>query len=325
MNKFILGLLFCSFFITSCEKKETPITLPVKGDGKLMQVDMGETYELQYFINLREQKIVHISKIDNWDLAFQSGDNQHSIFLNGGKGMAAYNTNKTKFEDVNYNDTLQAKTQWDYDSPKGLIDSSAIGDWKKNNTIYLVKLNESGSKVRKLQITYEDAFQYIISVGDIASTIPYSVTIIKNKDCNYTYFSFDLLTTVSQVEPNKNSWDLQITRFNYTFYDQNPALRYIVNGVLINPSNTFAYKDSLTNYNDINTDFATTVPLSNERDIIGFDWKTYDIDKGVYTVVKKYNFIIKTQNDNYFKLHFLDFYSANGVKGSPKFEFNQLK
>jgi hypothetical protein len=293
----------------------------------MLQVDMGETYEYQFFINLEEQKIVHISKIDSWDLAFQSGSDQHAIFLNGGKGMAAFNTNKTKFEDVNFSDTLLAKSQWSYDSSTGLADSSAIGDWKTKNTVYLVKLNETGSKVRKLQITYEDAFQYTISVGDISSTIPVSIIIPKNKNCNFTYFSFALLTTVNEVEPSKDAWDLQITRYNFTFYEESPALRYVVNGVLLNPTRTAAYKDSLSDYNTINTMFAESVPLSTERDVIGYDWKYIDFSAAnpTYTIVKKYNYIVKNQNDHYFKLHFLDFYSATGVKGSPKFEFYQLK
>ena len=89
---------------------------------------------------------------------------------------------------------------------------------------------------------------------------------------------------------------------------------------------TSAYKDSLTDYNAINLNFATNAPLSYNRDVIGYDWKFYDYTASnpMYTIVKKYNYIIKNQNDHLFKLHFLDFYSSSGVKGSPKFEFYQL-
>jgi len=320
----LLGTLLV--LLASCEKKEKPITLPAKGDGQVMQVDMGETYEFQYFISLEQQKIVHISRPDTWDLAFQSGVDQHSVFLNGGKGMAAYNTGKTNFEDVSFPDTLQAKSQWTYDSPTGKEDSSSIGDWKAKNMVYLIKVNETGSKLRKLKITYEDPFQYIISVGDISSSVPGSITIVKNQSCNFTYFSFDLLTTINNVEPAKDQWDIQITRYNYTFFDQHPALHYIVNGVLLNPSNTFAYKDSVTDYNTINTSFATAATLSQNRDAIGFDWKFYDIaGSGLFSIIKKYNYIVKNHNDHYFKLRFLDYYSPTGVKGSPKFEFFQLQ
>ena len=67
------------------------------------------------------------------------------------------------------------------------------------------------------------------------------------------------------------------------------------------------------------------MPLSNHKDVTGFDWKKYDIDKNLYTVDSRYNYIVKTKSDSYYKLRFLDFYSASGIKGSPKFEFLQLK
>lgn len=312
------------FLFISCEKKDKPISLPPKGDGNLMQVDMGGNYDVQFYVDLSQNKIVHTSLVDSWDLAFQSGSNQHTVFLNGGKGMAAYNSMKTKFEDVSFSDTTKAKLNWSYDSPTGIEDSAAIGEWKTNTPIYLIKLNEAGTRVRKLQILSEDAFEYKIAVGDVASTVPVVFTVVKNPTTNFTYFSFDLLKTIDGVEPPKDNWDFQITRYNYSFFDQNPILRYVVNGALLNPYKTSAYKDSLNDYNSINTSFIQSLSYSTNRDVIGYDWKTYDFANGNYTIVKKYNFIIQDQDNHHFKMHFLDFYSSTGVKGSPKFEFLQL-
>ena len=178
----------------------------------MLQVDMGDEYTYQFFINLETQKVVHVSPVDNWDLAMQSGSSQQTIFLNGGKGMAAYNTQKTKFSDVGYADTNQAKVAWNYDSPTGIADSAALFNAASLQTVYLVKLDANGTKIRKFQVVYADAFEYQIAVGDINSSIPAILTIIKNGNCNFTYFSFDLLTTVTNVEPDKNTWDIEITR-----------------------------------------------------------------------------------------------------------------
>lgn len=316
-----LGLIY---FFSSCEKKDKPITLPPKGNGSLMQVDMGENYDFQYFIDLEGQKIVHISRIDMWDLAFQSDDNAHSIFLNGGKGMAAFSSGKTDFASVGYADTSNAEKRWKIDEPCGQIDSLAIGEWKNTNQVYLIRMDKSGKQIRKLKITYEDAYQYIISVGDISSEIPASITILKNKEQNNTYFSFSLLKTVDKVEPNRTTWDIQTTLYSYTFYDQNPPLPYVVNGFFINTPLVVAYKDSLTGYANVTKDFASSLPYSSLRDVIGYDWKKYDIDKNIYSVDNRFTYIIKTRNKAYFKLHFLDFYSPTGIKGSPKFEFQPL-
>jgi len=324
-NSLLLLYLLSSLFFSACEKKDKPITLPPKGDGSVLQLDMGENYEYQYFVSLQEQKIVHISRMDNWDLAFQCGESERGIFLNGGKGMAAFSCGKADFAQVGFSDTLHSSDRWKVDQSFGLLDSSAIGDWKNNNEVFLIRLDKEGKKIRKLKISYEDPYQFIIEVGDINSSSPASITVLKNKDQNYTYFSFGLLNTVSGVEPaNRYSWDVQATLYSYTFYDQNPPLPYVVNGFLTNPSVLQAYKDSVTGYNQVTKEFAQSLTFSDRLDVIGFDWKKYNIDNNIYTVDPRYTYILKTKQNAYFKLRFLDFYSQSGVKGSPKFEFKPL-
>ncbi len=323
--KHLLLVSLSILLFSACEKKETPITLPPKGDGAVMQVDMGETYEYQYFINLQTQQIVHISPISNWDLALQCGENDSAIFLNGGNGMSAFNTNKTDFATVGYGDTTNSSKKWRYDGSGGEADSTAIDSRNQKRNVYLIRLDNTYTKIRKFQISYEDAFEYIILVGDINSTQAAPITIYKNKDKNFVYFSFDFLATVPDVEPDKNTWDLEVTRYNYTFFDQEPDLHYVVNGILLNPSNTYGYKDSVHTYTEMTPTLVTQIALTNKKDIIGYDWKKYDIDKNIYTIDSRYNYFIQNQNGSIFKMRFLDYYSTSGIKGSPKFEFNQIK
>lgn len=301
--------------------------MPPKGDGSVMTADMGSNYEYQYFVSLQENKIIHISKNDTWHLAFETTQDGYKILLNGGTGMAAMKIQKSDFKNVNSNDTIGLSRNWVVDRMSGDIDSSAIGDWKKEEAVYLIRLNPEGTKIRKLKITYVDAFQYIIEIGDINSTQATQFTLVKKASQNYTYFSFDFLTTVDNVEPqNKNDWDIQITKYSYVFYEQNPPLPYIVVGVLLNPTNTLAYKDSLTDFNNINESFVSNLSFQKNPQIIGFDWKTYDIDKNIYTIDRRYNYIVKNTNNNAIvKLRFLDFYSSTGLKGSPKFELKRVK
>ncbi|HQW46436.1 MAG: HmuY family protein [Bacteroidetes bacterium] len=321
----ILVFLFVAVLLSSCEKKDTSIILPPKGNGTAMQVDMGENYDYQYFISLQQNSIVHISPTKNWDLAFSCDPNSHAIFLNGAKLMSGINTHKLKMTDVGSSDTTDKSKSWTYDNASGNIDSTVIGDWKQNNEVYIIKLSNTNNHVRKIKIISSDIFEYTLQVAELNATNFTTIKIPKKATQNYTYFSFDLLTEVPNVEPDKDTWDLQVTLFNYTFYDQNPILPYVVNGVLINPNGTTAYKDSLSVYNNIDAAFALSVPLSPAKDVIGFDWKKYDIDKNLYTVDNRYSYIVKTKSQSYFKLHFLDFYGPTGIKGSPKFEFEQLK
>ena len=56
--------------------------------------------------------------------------------------------------------------------------------------------------------------------------------------------------------------------------------------------------------------------------MIGYDWKSYN--SGTYEVDINKNYIIKTTEDLYYKIHFIDFYNDQGEKGTPKFEISSL-
>ncbi len=324
-NHSIFFLVLILFF-TACQKKELPIVLPPKGDGVALQVNMGENYEMQYFISLQNQKIVHNSPVKVWDIAFSSLPNNSTILLNGSKLMSAFNTHKINFNDVTINDTTGITNEWKYDEASGNIDSTAIGNWKNNNEIYLIKVeNGSRDEIYKLKIISEDFFEYKFEVCELSATIGIPITIQKSFTHNYIYFSLKTNATVENIEPNKNTWDIQFTVYNVTFYDQNPPLPYIVNGVLLNPNGVVAYKDSVSEYNNINVDFANSITMSTNKNVIGYDWKKFDFITNQYVIENKFSYLIKNDNGSLFKLRFLDFYSPEGIKGSPKFEYEQIK
>ncbi len=321
----VLGLLFAS-----CEKKEQPVTLPAKGAAQVARVEMGEDYTDQVFFDLETNSIVTTSTVAGWDLAFESGAAQKHIFLNGGNDIFVYNTHTSDIDNVRLPDNLSAG-DWKFDSPHGVSDSTAIGDCFNNtglskNEVYIVKLNPSlfADTFKKIMLLSVDNESYIMRYGDLKGGDVKTIKIPKDPNYNFTYFSFSDGGSVVHPEPPKNTWDIVFTRYRHVYYELN-NFPYIVSGVLLNPYNTTAYKDSSAGYQniDINTiAHASFVPF---RDLIGFDWKTYDFDNGRYTVNPKKTFIIKTRKDEYWKLHFLDYYNDKGIKGSPSFEFERLQ
>ena len=64
--------------------------------------------------------------------------------------------------------------------------------------------------------------------------------------------------------------------------------------------------------------------FSIDLNTIGYDWKSYSFDVSQFTIVENMNFVIKTNNEAYFKLRFIDFYNDLGEKGAPKFELQDL-
>lgn len=321
---YLLAIVVLGF--TSCMKEEQPYTLPEHGDATHQTMRMGSDYGTQFFYDLKNAKIIHSSKVESWNLAFESAFAGEGIFLNGGSGMALVRTEKTDFAKITHAD-CDGET-WLQDNPNGDQSESGFGLWNKDlnsrNKIYIVRLDPMGEELRTIKLKNVTTASYEIEVGKIGTEVTSSHLIQKDPTRVYTYFDLRTLEACGDVEPVKESWDFVMTRYGFTFYDQTPALPYIVTGVLTNPTSA-VYKDSLNNFYDIDADFLDQCTMSKQRDAVGYDWKYYNFDLGIYHLRQDFNFIIKTQHDDYFKLRFVDFYDDNGLKGTPSFEFKQIQ
>ena len=320
----ILLLVLCAAALSSCEKKEQPIQLPPAGAALPGKVTMGENYENQVFFDFETNSVVQTSEIASWDLAFQAGKNQDRVFLNGGKNVLVYNTHNTGFSDVTALPTNFKTEWWQYDASCGLPDSTAIGKWEDGITsrreIYIVKLDDTTFK--KLRIVYMNEQRYAIEYGNLMDENPHQLEFSKDDRYNFVYFHFK--NGVVRPEPAKESWDVVFTRYKYIYHDLN-NFQYLVNGVLLNPYNTTAAADSTQSFSSIDLAAAIDLPQTNARDIIGFYWKTYNFTTGHYDVNKNNSYVLRNQKGHIYKLHFLDFYSNTGVKGSPSFESERLQ
>jgi hypothetical protein len=327
MRRVFLWLIAISILATSCSKKEQPYVLPPGGDAAVQTLNMGSNYEFQFFYNLKSQQVVHISRVASWDLAFESGFDGKQVLINGGNNMAALRTNVNFFSQINR--TYCEGKKWSLDDPKGGNGCSVFGEWDatpdSRDKVYVLRMDAVGNNYRKLKIKSATNFGYVIEVADIDAAFGTEIFVEKQANSNFTYFDLSLLQVVQNIEPAPETWDIVFTRYGHTFYDEDPPLLYAVTGVLLNPMSTLALKDSINNFYELNENSLSEGSLSKDRNVIGFDWKEYNIDKGVYEVKQQYNYIVKTKENNYFKLRFIDFYSANGIKGSPTFELAQIK
>ncbi|MBS1773027.1 MAG: HmuY family protein [Bacteroidetes bacterium] len=330
---FIPTIVAVSLIFASCEKHDTPISLPEKNSAAHATVDMGEDYTDQIFYDIETQKVVYTSAVNSWDLAFEASPSGYHIFMNEGKMMFAYNTHETNMDKVNAPPKIK-DSEWGFDASCGLPDSTGIGDCRMSrgsgskNEVYILKLNSTlvPDTFKKMQILAVTEDKYVIAYADLKGGPIKTVTIPKNDNYNRVYYSL-VDNALTNPEPPKNTYDIVFTRYMIIFYN-NPLLKafqpYLVSGPLLNPMNVTAICDSLTPYKNITADKIPTIKLSNHRDAIGYDWKSYDYIKGRYTVKPEKVYIIKTRSNYYYKLHFLDFYSPQGVKGSPSFEFERI-
>jgi len=93
-------------------------------------------------------------------------------------------------------------------------------------------------------------------------------------------------------------------------------------GALSNPQTVECYVDSTASFeNTLLTDLKTD-KFTSTRDVIGYDWKLYDFTE--YKTLPYKIYFVRTKDQRFYKLRFLDFYSENYERGFPTFEFEEL-
>ena len=145
------------------------------------------------------------------------------------------------------------------------------------------------------------------------------------RNVNKVYFSILDNKEIKNFEPNKDDWDIQFTRYNHVYFDMNPVQSYIVNGVLLNPNKVQGFINTTMKYEDIKLIDTMSGKFLSKQDVIGFDWKYYNIDKALYSITPKNVYIIRSVKGLYYKLRFIDFYDENKQKGNPTFQYELLK
>lgn len=294
----------------------------------MARVDMGEDYAHQIFFDFATGQSVMTSEIDAWDLAFEATPEGYHVFMNGGKDVFLYNTHLTDPASVTETNAYNIDdADWGFDDPGGLPDGTYVSDWRQGihgskNEVFILKFNDGSFK--KFVIKSVCDTSYTFQYGDINSVSLSNVVLPKDPVYNYIYFSFEGGGMV-YPEPPKNSYDIVFTRYRYIYYELD-NIKYAVNGVLLNPYKTTAVADSSHKFEDITfSNISMLASFAGRRDVIGFDWKQYNFTTSMYETRPDKVYVVKTRNNEYWKLHFLDFYNTNGVKGSPSFEFERIQ
>lgn len=338
-------LLVIVLLLSGCFKKEDAIILPA-GNSEIRTIWLGKDYEKEMYFEISSNSFQEKQSAD-WDIRFESGSDEHGVFLNNGnliiaKKIEVYDLKETRSKDTFYFKEFKELV----DAPNGKADKAAMADWKSYTSlgpdpspgIYVIELSYlSGiDKYKRVQILSVNDSAYRVIFSNLEDkdgkpvTVGDTVVIPKDKSRNYTYYSFkNGGHIVANAEPDKNTWDLVFTRYKHIFYGilpGNEPFPYRVTGVLSSPNNVIIARDSMDNFNQINASSIAQFTFSDDLNVIGYDWKSHAFGAaGNYTVNSKITYIIMDTKGDYYKLRFLDFYDTKGEKGYPKFEFVQIK
>jgi hypothetical protein len=283
------------------------------------------------FYDFETNSSIKQNLISEWDLGFETSDSGWHVILNTSKMMLAGNTGKTDFASVKNSDGLDMN----FDPSHGNLDSTAIGNWYKLSDgkpvsleyVYMVDrgTDENGETVgeKKVSFNFQDEKTYTVRFANLNGSGEKTMVISKDTAVNFVCFSFE--KGIVEIEPEKSSWDLQFGKYStLLFTDVGDPYPYLVTGVLLNPFKTVATLDTIHQFDEVTFDIAEAQKLVNQKDIIGYEWKDYDFDNGMYKVDPEKIYVLKNRIGFYYKLRFIDFYNSTGEKGYPTFEFLRL-
>jgi HmuY protein len=319
------SLAVAAFFMLSlfgCIKEESPV-MPRPVDLSLVKskIPLGTDYRYQAFYNLDKDSMLSRNLKYDWDVAFDVSNTEGvSLHLNSAKFMFASPVTKSNFESLKDTSGFFINRKWDASNRP---DSPAIGNIKSFDKLFLIDkgYDALGDPAGFVKIKFEavNGKKVKFKYANLDETKGTQAEITRTSNANFIYFSFKTGKEVA-VEPPKDNWDLQFTQYIHTF--TNPYTPYLVTGVLINPFNTSVAVDSTMSFDKVDRVFSENLVFKTSPDVIGYNWK--DFVNGTYVTKSKYTYIIKNSKNALFKFRFIDFYDAQGVKGTPRFEFQRL-
>lgn len=305
-----------------CIKDELPIPAADRGDAVSHQLCMGSTYSQQIWFDLGGGSVVSQNARTDWDLAFESAPDGWHVMLNGAHLMTAWNIGPVDITAAH--DTVGMSAGRRIDAPSGDPDSTAIGDWRNGDDVFIIDLGYDAlgapAGQRQLRILGVTGSAFSIETTALDGGEFVNATITKDPSRGFTYFSFANGTVA--IEPPGAEWDLLFTQYTHLFHE--PFLPYLVNGVLVDGRRTRVARINGHDFASITLADTLAFPFEQRRNTIGYDWKTYSFETSTYSIVPDLAYIVQDGEGWYYKLRFLDFYGAQGQTGCPLFETVRL-
>lgn len=306
-----------------CTTRELPIEPPLPGTEQTAVVDIGMDYRFQAYFSL--EKGVETGRVEKvaWDLSFESGPNSFRIWLNGSKMMRAAFFESTTF--ASKRDTLGFASRARIDASSGHPDSTAIGDWRGNEGIYVIDrgFDPIGRHLGFAKVHFRSVSggNFVWEMAPLRDTAAIEV----NTQANFASSRLFISLSDGQsrlVAPPAREWDLYFGQYTHLFANEVPPLPYLVVGVLLNPVNTFAAYRGEEGFEQASSQSELNVPLQNGNDVIGYDWKTFNGNNFVTNTRRWY--LVRTASGQLYKLRFIDFYGPQGNKGAITFKYQRL-
>lgn len=350
----LLSILFVIIFTyTSCDKDD-PIPEPVGPiESAIVNPEVGGANEPnQVYVDLSKNESTSVQR-DSWDLGFYGG-NSFRVSINGSIFMAVKELASTDIDAVSTADVsgffdMVAVGTFDpinmefIDDIEGNINNTAIAEINAtddSNKVYLVNLGyevgtvapATGSvalngdhrgwlKIRVLR----DGDNYKLQYAELDDVSHKEVSITKNAEYNFTFFSFDTEAVVD-VEPKKIDWDMVFTSFTNEI-DGFGSYAYS-DFIISNSKNSVAVylvETATTAYEDFMLTDVVEASFDTSQRAIGSSWRVGGGPNTSPSIIDTVYYIFKDTEGNKYKLKFTALTNAQGERGNPQFQYDLLQ
>jgi hypothetical protein len=167
--------------------------------------------------------------------------------------------------------------------------------------------------------------EVILRVGDLVSVEPETLSwdtiwVTHDQDVSQTHLSL-IKREVVDIEPPKGTWELYFTQYTTLFETEDgEPFEYLVTGVLSHAEGVRVLQPQDGDWEHWKEVEWNPQEWSEDWDIIGWDWKDYNITEGSYTIFSDVVYCIATPDGREFLLRFLDFYDDTGATGRITYE-----
>ncbi len=310
----------------------TLLTFSTAWSQDIIQIDQGENYTQSVYLDLSDNEMTAVD-YTTWDIAFANSARSASIYINeavssaeGSGAVALYLTSASELAEADTNlitDTLYNQEGPDADgafnAPKDTTDNFDFG-WGSydimthnlNGTrVFIIKLRDGSFKKFKVNVFQTRNLKYTFSYSDLdgENAVTDSINL---GDFEGKAFAFYSLADQKALDLEPENWDLQFTRYNFPVANPEAPggyMNYLVTGVISRPGTEVAVASDIdpeTVEFETYQDSLTTAP-----DAIGYEWKFFDLNTFQYSIVENEVYFVKTNDNEVYKLQFLDFEGAS--------------
>lgn len=311
MHRLAITLLACALF--GCIEYELPIEARPAGEAEVHTASIGDAYEQRIFYSLVNRAIVASHSKMDWCLRLEPREDKVDAVLNSSRTMRLARTGLTEFR-ADWTEEETDALPWRLDAPNGFPADSAERVLEVGEVV-LVNLGYGLENILlgrcQVQLVATEVAGAQLRVANLDGTAESTVFVPWNADSTHGYVSL-LERTARDLEPPSDTWELLITQYSELLDGDIP---YQVTGILT-PSQRVKVRD----YSDLTWDETlvrdwSVDDFTDDWNAIGYDWKYFDLNEGVYSIDPNRIFGVRTSEGREFQLRILDFYDEYGIKG----------